>query len=389
MKELEILLEKLWIIKEEDKELYYSIKDASPSFKEFVEEKLGYRLIINPHVIKLEKLPGRAEPWMGIQDFDDPMEYAFLCLLLVFLEDRGAGEQFVLSEITEFIQAYFLGDEKVDWTLFRHRKYIVKVLRLAVGIGLMKVDDGDEGRFMDMAETEVLYESTGISRYFMRNFTGNILNYNSPEDIENSEWLDMDRDKGRVRRNRVYRRLFMSPAVYSEGADDPDYLYIKNFRSMLQKDIEEVLGSQLHIHRNGAFVVLGPDKYFKSMFPDNRAISDIVLQLNRMIRDRLDSGELVRRDDDIITLSKLQFVKMIEECRQFNIYGWSKEYREMPVDRLVSEIMQHMTGFGMLEVDSLEREVKILPLTGKITGRYPADFTAPDTGEGDQEGKVG
>ncbi|MBE3101939.1 MAG: DUF2398 family protein, partial [Firmicutes bacterium] len=129
MKELEILLETFWIIKDKDKDLYYRVKDASLVFKDFLEQKLGYKIIINPYMIKLEKLPGKAEAWMGIQDFDTQMEYALFCLLLVFLEDKSATEQFVLSEVTEFIQAAYVGEEKVDWTLFRHRKSMVKVLR--------------------------------------------------------------------------------------------------------------------------------------------------------------------------------------------------------------------------------------------------------------------
>ena len=60
------------------------------------------------------------------------MEYAFLCILLMFLEDKGREEQFVLSQITEFIQGNYIGEEKIDWTLYRHRKDLIKVLRFAV-----------------------------------------------------------------------------------------------------------------------------------------------------------------------------------------------------------------------------------------------------------------
>lgn len=388
MKELEILLERFWITKDGDKELYYSIKDASPKLKDFLEEKLGYKLIINPYMIKLEKLPGKAEPWMGIQEFDEKMDYAFLCLLLVFLEDRGAGEQFVLSEVTDFVQAAYPGDEKIDWTLFRHRKSMVNVLRFAVDMELIKVDDGDEDGFMASVETEVLYESTGLSRYFVRNFTGNVLNYVSLEDIENGEWFDIDRDRGRIRRNRVYRRLFMSPAVYSEGADDPDYLYIKNYRSMLQKDIEDVLGSQLHVHKNGAFVVLGPDKHFKDVFPDNKGVSDIALQVNGFIVKMLKNGELEKREDDIIIISRARFEKIIETCRENYMDGWSKEYREMRTDKLCKEVMAYMKGFGMIEFNEWDKEVRIMPIVGKITGSYPKSFAGAGANEAEKDGKV-
>lgn len=374
MKELEILLETFWIIKDKDKDLYYRVKDASLVFKDFLEQKLGYKIIINPYMIKLEKLPGKAEAWMGIQDFDTQMEYALFCLLLVFLEDKSATEQFVLSEVTEFIQAAYVGEEKVDWTLFRHRKSMVKVLRFTVGMGIIKTDDGDESRFMDSTETEVLYESTGMSRYFVRNFTGNILNYASWQDIESGEWFDVDRDRGRVRRNRVYRRLIMSPAVYSEGSEDPDYIYIKNQRGMLQKDIEDILGSQLHVHKNGAFVILDPVRIFKDVFPGQKSISSIVLQVNTCIVDLVKSVELVKREDDIILVSKARFERIIETCRELYWQGWSKEYREMSLERLYGEVIDYMNGFSMIEVSEVKKEIKIMPMVGKLIGSYPKDF---------------
>ena len=117
MRELEILLDHYWLVKEDNKDLFYRVKDRITKLKNFLSEKLGYRLIINQHVIKLEKIPGSAQPFMGIQDFSHPQEYLLLCLLLMFLEDRSRDEQFVLSEITEFISANNLGKEKIDWTL--------------------------------------------------------------------------------------------------------------------------------------------------------------------------------------------------------------------------------------------------------------------------------
>ncbi len=374
MKALEALLENFWIIKEEDRELYYQIRDESPSFRSFIEDKLGYKLIVTPYMIKLEKLPGRAEPWMGIQTFEQPLEYAFLCILLVFLEDRGMGDQFVLSEITEFIQGSFSGLEQVDWTLFRHRHAMVRVMRFASDMRIVRVDDGDDSRFMDYRETEVLYQSTGLSRYFVRNFTGNLMDYSTAEDIEKNEWLEADRDRGRVRRHRVYRRLFMSPAVYSDGPEDQDYLYIKNQRSLLQKDCEDVLGSRLHIHRNGAFLVLNPDRRFKDIFPDNKGISDVCTQMCGIIVDRLKRGELEKNPDDTIIVSGSVFRRMTEECKENFSEGWSKEYRQMPEDRLAEAVIRHMKGFGMLEAVRDGSEIRILPLAGKLRGIYPRNF---------------
>jgi uncharacterized protein (TIGR02678 family) len=375
MKELETLIENFWIIKEKNVELYHKIRDASPKFKEFIQDKLGYRLIVNPYLIKLEKLPGKSEAWMGIQDFDSQLEYGMFCILLAFLEERGPGEQFVLSQVTEYVQSTWPGIEKLDWTLFRHRRSLVKVLRYASEMYLLRVDDGDEGKFMDAADTEVLYDSTSLSRYFMRHFTTNILNYNGWQDIEAGEWLEADRDRGRVRRNRVYRRLVMSPAVYNEGGEDADYAYIKNKRNFLQKDFEEMLGAALHVHKNGAFLVLDQSTHYKDVFPGNSTLSDIVLQVNAEILEMLNSGQLQRREDDIIITSRPQFDAVIEKCRVKYLHGWSKEYREMGIEGLCTSVIHFMEDFSMIGISNGGREIHIMPLCGKMIGSYPESFS--------------
>ena len=44
MKALEVLLSKRWILKSKDRELYYTIRDELPKFKQFlIEERLDFR----------------------------------------------------------------------------------------------------------------------------------------------------------------------------------------------------------------------------------------------------------------------------------------------------------------------------------------------------------
>ena len=131
MKALEVLLSKRWILKSKDRELYYSVRDELPKFKQFLIEKLGFQVIVNPYLIKLEKIPAVAESWMGIREFGDKMEYVIFLTTLMFLEEKDMGEQFVLSELTEYIQTT-VEVEQIDWTVYRSRKYLVKVMKYLV-----------------------------------------------------------------------------------------------------------------------------------------------------------------------------------------------------------------------------------------------------------------
>ncbi len=194
MKELEMLLRQRWILKADRKEQYYRIRDNIGEVRKFASDKLGCQIIENSLLVKMEKVPVKPEEFMGIQEFSSKEEYAFLCILLMFLEDKDAQEQFILSQLTEYIVANTPG-EVVDWTMYTHRRRLIKVLRYAVTEGILRITDGNDEAFMDDMAGEVLYENTGASRYFMRNFTHDIMNYTKPEDFGKSDWLEMDEDR--------------------------------------------------------------------------------------------------------------------------------------------------------------------------------------------------
>ena len=57
MRVLEQLLNRRWILKSKEKELYYQVKEAlaSGEEKKFLSEKLGYQILVNAYMIKVEK----------------------------------------------------------------------------------------------------------------------------------------------------------------------------------------------------------------------------------------------------------------------------------------------------------------------------------------------
>lgn len=61
---------------------------------------------------------------MGIKEFSEIKEYIFLLIILMFLEDKNKEEQFILSNITEYIENNY-PDEKIDWTIFKNRKSLI------------------------------------------------------------------------------------------------------------------------------------------------------------------------------------------------------------------------------------------------------------------------
>ena len=379
MTTFEKLLENYWFVKDRDSNEYNSIKvDLDTETQNFIKNKLGYKLIVNPYVIKMEKIPGKPQSFMGIETFTSKLEYMFLCLILIYLEEKTRGEQFILSGLIDYIKNLSaeidMQDIKIDFTLYPQRKAMVNVLRFIKEMGFIIMYDGDETKFAENIENDILYEVTGVSKYFMRNFSSNISDCNLYTDIYEKEKLVLEQDKGKERRQRIYRRLFTENVVYKEENDDQDYNYIRNYRNVINQDVDKMLESTLEVHKNGAYILLTENKNYKNTFPSNKAISDVVAFINTIIVENTIKNEYKKNIDDTINITEIQMSKLIRTVKEKYSKGFSKEYREMPEDKMLTEVVKYMEQFDMLRCDQNNKGYIIMPMCFKIIGKYPQEF---------------
>lgn len=365
------LLENYLILKERDKDLYYDFKDNIDKYKSFIYDNLAYDIIIKDDFIKLEKIPGIPEEWMGINEFTEIKEYIFFILLITFLEDKNKEEQFILSSITEYIEHNY-PDEKIEWTIFKNRKSLIKVMKFAIDIGIIKKNDGSEEEFSKSETGDVLYESTGLSRYIVRRFSKNIEDSESYEDLLGAEFSGISKDLGTVRKNRVFRRLLLSPVVYNDENDNGDYDYIKSKRSFIRNTFEENLGWDIHIHKNGALAALENSNEVKDIFPNKKGESAAVLFINKEVRRNINSGNLKKEDNDTVVMSNSEFDEFIIEVRRTHGHGFTKTLRDVSEQVFINIIRNFMKDFSMIRE---EKDFTILmPIIGKVLGEYPEDY---------------
>lgn len=378
MKPLEVLLSKRWILKNRDKELYYQLKDEIGKSRDFLTEKLGYQAIVTPNLIKLEKIPAYAQNWMGIQEFSDHLEYIFLCMILMFLEERDLGEQFVLSMLTEYIQGN-IKEEQIDWTIYSYRRHLVKVMKYCVKVGILEIDDGSEDNFMKSDEGEVLYQNTGASRYFMKNFSRDISDYQKQEDFLKEEWIGMNEDRGIIRRQRVYRSLLMSPGIYLNDDTEEDFAYVRHYRGMIQEELNRFFDCELQVHKTSAFLVMGEDSNLGKSFPEENTLSDIVLLWCGLFRQKINDGDIEVPIGEDIVISTQQFVAISEECKRRYGNGWIKTYREMTMGEFCNKLKEYMIIMEMIK--EIYDQIMIYPIVGKVEGCYPKDFKGGEANE--------
>ena len=246
-----------------------------------------------------------------------------------------------MSELTEYVQSQYQ-EEQIDWTVYRYRRHMIKVMKYCVVIGILNVDDGSEEGFAKDDTSEVLYENTGASRYFMKNFTQDIMGYTSAKEFEKEEWIDVDEDRGIVRRQRVYRKLLMSMGMYKDAESEEDFAYLRNYRNMIQGDLAELFDCELHVHSSSAFLVLGEECRLGRCFPEGNTLSDVVLLTNQLIQKRVTEGRITVPLDEQICIPKEVFRAIVEECKEKFGEGFNKTYREMTFAEFYREVERYM-----------------------------------------------
>ena len=161
MDEFRALLDRFWIRREEDRELFYQVRRKLPALRRALREQFGWEVICTEQVIRLVKEPARAQEAFGIPEFTEVQDYCLLCGVLLLLEDKDDGQRFLLSELTQAVLAYtkpYLPD--LSWEKYSCRTSLVRVLQYAERLGLLRSFEGESDGFAAHQDQEVLYENT-------------------------------------------------------------------------------------------------------------------------------------------------------------------------------------------------------------------------------------
>ncbi len=372
-KELEYLLNNYWCIKEVTPKDYFQIKNNLDYYKDFIRDKLGSRLIVNDRFIKLEKIPAVPKPYMGIDRFKDKLEYTMLLIILLFLEDKPKLEQFILSNLSDFIinTATSLELNTIpNWNIMHHRKCFVTVMDYLKELNIIRVVEEDR-LFTEDAKAEALYETTGLANFFVREFKNNILEYQALNDFVYDEFNDQNENIGDVRRYRVYRHLLYSMSAYKEDLNEFEMDYLKRFRGNISAELSKYTKGELELTKNMAVVLFEDESKEKFDFPNNKAISDIVLLVNKNIMDKISKKEWTLNEDETIIVPKEQMQRVIKNTRKEYIAYFSKNYRDMIQEKFVNEVLDYMKEYDFIREEN--QNIVIYPMVSKMIGYIPKE----------------
>ncbi len=370
----EHLLEQFWVLRENQPEVYQLIREREYALRNYFVDKLGYHLIVHRYFAKLEKIPADPEVWMGINSFKAIRDYSILCCLLAYLESKNVDEQFLLTNLCEELQGLYPGEESLEWNNYEHRKSLVRVMQKVTELGVVRVVDGDIAGFNFIETHEVLYEVPIVARYFMRSYPKDLLQFKNKQELLEAEWAGIEEGSGMRRRHRVYRQLFLSPAMYTAGSRDPDFLYLRNFRNRIREDLEKHTDFQFELYRNTAFLTLPERKARLNLFPENKAIADIAMQFASYVRERKQAEDIPLQYDGSLSLMPVDYENWVEEVKKRFGKGWSKQYREALVSETARDLLEYLLSWKMATRDEETGVISLLPLLVRIIGNYPADL---------------
>lgn len=378
------LLENYWIIRDKNPELYQLIRRREQALRNYFADKCGFQLIVNRQFIKLEKIPAKPASWMGFSALQQPRDYALLCCLLAFLEEKGIDEQFLLSDLCEGLLAIYPQDEhtgepKVSWESYECRKSLVRVLTLACEYQIVTKVDGDIAGFTNSADSEALFEVTLMSRYFLRSYPKDLCQYHSLEELLAAEHADDNELTGRVRKHRVYRELYLTPGYERCDAKEDDFLYLRNMRNRLREDIEEHSLFKFELYKDVAMLTVPGDRRFQlTAFPDRSGIAGVMLHFAATVRDY---RSMAATGGQELTFTPVEFDRLVEKCRKTTGAGWTKEYRDMSLSRLAKELLTALTDWKMARINTELGLIVLSPLLGRTIGSYPSDYHPEKTRE--------
>ena len=151
--------------------------------------------------------------------------------------------------------------------------------------------------------------------------------------------------------------------------EDNYYLNIDGF--VEKNELNKYTNAELELTKNMAVLLYDAEDREKFDFPNNKAISDIVLLVNNNILDKVTNEKLTLNDDETVTVSREQISRIIKETKQEYFDYFSKFYKEMPINNFINEVISYMIEYDFLR--EYETGYKIYPAISKLIGYIPKE----------------
>jgi len=367
------LLNRPWVSKDADPELFGWIKDQYAELRDWFAEYAGFSLLLTRTMAKLDKAPLRAKTWMGFPEFREARDYSLFTYGLWYLQSKTEMDQFLLTDMVTQIREQMMGAGiAIAWDNYYHRLSMVRALKKLKQLGILLSVDGDEGDWAHDESRNVLYECSPHTRYVLRQFPDEL---RMTKDLESLSELVVypDTEEGRMRRlrHRVYRRLLLEPVVLDRHWEPEELRYVQTQRRSLLDQLQRMFGYEGTRYKEGLLFFHPELSAEGELFPTPAAISDLVLLLAGELRHNVQGPRQAFRieEDGTVELTRSELERLLYDLKTAHQEYWSKEHREMSAAELAKELTAHMEEWNLGEWRDENRFV-VYPIVSRWNAVY-------------------
>ncbi|CAM3982579.1 TIGR02678 family protein [Cohnella lubricantis] len=373
------LLNRPWILKEDDQEMYFAVKDHYEELRDWFMDRAGFSLIVTRGLAKLERTPAVPQAWMGFGEFREVRDYIFFTYALWYLEGKTEMDQFLLSDIVEEVREQMAtGGLEADWRHYHHRLSMVRALKKLASLGVLVLVDGDENDWAQNEGHNALYECSPHSRYVLRRFPQDLTAYRSMEELTDPvRYADTPDGANARKRHRVFRRFLLEPVVLDRHWE-PDLLstYVLTQRRYIMDNLQRMLGMEGRRYREGLLFFHPELTGEAELFPTLSGASDLVLLLAGELRRQLNREDHSRyaEPDGSIRLERSELEGILLKLHERSGMYWSKEFRESSSAELAEIVLEHLEQWGFGEREDANH-ILVSPALARWNAEYAnADF---------------
>lgn len=349
-----------------------------------------WNLVVTAEVARLRKVPanvrdetrGAVEPQK--REPFNRSRYVLLCLALASLE--RSGRQVTLGRLSEHIAVALtaepsLGEVGFKWSLDEAtgRRDFVNVLRMLVGLGVLRRVQGNEDEFVHDRQSDALYNVSRPVLSMLLAVRRSPSLINRPDFAARLESLlestrpDTPEARNRALRTGFFRRLLDDPVVYYAELDEEQRPYLDRQRGFLLPDLIAATGLYAEVRAEGLALVDLDGDCTDSGLPEEGTEGHLTLLLATWLADRLRRG-----DTGPVSVEMIR-QKTAELIRQHQ-HHWRREVRETGAEVWFSEdVIARLAGLSLVERDHVG--IRPRPALGRFALR-PDPALAPDDRQG-------
>lgn len=365
------LFDLYWIRQEDDPEMFYAIKKQERNLEAYFRTHFRYHLIVEATFTKLEKIPFKAQPYMGILKFERQQSYIFFACLLAYFEDKGEDQQFLLQDACEAIRNYAPEEAgPIRWEDRSTRKGFVEALKFCRDQHIIEEIDQQIEGFRDQMEHEVLLQTTPLFRRILTLYFSDLSLIQTVEEFEDA--VKKEIREATTSKQRVMRTWFLESALRHEDLTPEERDALDCGFESWQAEIESQFDF-MHVERYKSMSMIVHSEYqYGEYYPDarNNQTMRAAIQWATEVLNQVRKGEVIPDLYGRIRMNEREAFQVFLTVKEKFQYGWNKDFTRIKSPEAAWKIvLEALKQFSIVKPIG-DKQLYCFDLAGRIAGQY-------------------